>query len=166
MKRLVIYSAIALGLVAAASGEISLRQIELAERGPVGDAMQRVAAFQMKAFGDHAPTDWKTGTFFSGVVAAYEATGNSNYLDYATAWSESAQWKIPDHPLHADQLCTGQTYLDLFFGKRDPAMIADLKFQMERGATFRNRCWLHLCESGSVIRRDESHLQLLPGDQF
>lgn len=131
MKHLVIYSAIALGLVAAASGEISLRQIELAERGPVGDAMQRVAAFQMKTFGGHAPTDWKTGTFFSGVVAAHEVTGDSNYLNYAMAWSESAKWKIPDHPLHADQLCTGQTYLDLFFGKHDPAMIADLKLQME-----------------------------------
>ena len=114
------------------AGELTLRQLELAERGPVADAMERVAAFQMNAFGKHAPTDWKTGTFFSGVVAAYEVTGNSNYLDYAMTWSESAKWKIPDHPLHADQLCTGQTYLDLFFGKHDPAMIADLKLQMEQ----------------------------------
>jgi rhamnogalacturonyl hydrolase YesR len=125
---------LALGLAKTASGELTLRQIELAGRGPVTDVMSRVTACQIKEFGGHAPAHWKAGTFFSGVAAAYQVTGNPDYLRYATEWCESAGWKIPSHPLNADQLCTGQTFLDLYLqlGRTNPVMIADLKIQMEQ----------------------------------
>ena len=84
-------------------------------------------------------------------IALYQATGDEKFLRYAVEWSESAKWQIPQNPLHADQICTGQTYLDLFLLKKDPTMIADLKALLEGMFT---RATIKRAELGHALWND------------
>jgi rhamnogalacturonyl hydrolase YesR len=74
-------------------------------------------------FQDVSDTEWVRGAFFAGVMAAYEATGNSRYLDAATEISERNTWKPGPRPRHADDHCIAQTYARIFLVEREPRMI-------------------------------------------
>jgi rhamnogalacturonyl hydrolase YesR len=39
--------------------------------------------------------NWIRGTYYTGVMAAYQATGEKKYLQQCNAWGEKLQWKIP-----------------------------------------------------------------------
>lgn len=69
--------------------------------------------------------DWLVGTFFSSFVAAYQVTNDHWYLDQAYKWGTRSEWDILK-PLHADDVCPGQTYLDLYFIKGEEAIYAPL----------------------------------------
>lgn len=78
------------------------------------------AEYQLEKYGSNIPTkDWLVGTFYSSFVAAYQVTGDSWYLDQAYEWGEKSEWDIRK-PINADDVCPGQTYLDLYFIKKDP----------------------------------------------
>jgi rhamnogalacturonyl hydrolase YesR len=74
-------------------------------------------------FQDVSDTEWVRGAFFSGVMAAYEATGNRKYLDAAREISERNEWKPGPRPRHADDHCIAQTYARIFLIEREPRMI-------------------------------------------
>ena len=141
-----------LALMPLAGAQLTMSQIGLAERQVVADTMSRVAEYQIAKYGGHPPTNWITGTFYTGMLAAYAATGNEDYLRQATAWCEAAQWKIPAPHLNADQICTAQTYLDIYAIKRDAAMIADTKAALE---TMFNREFIPRDELGHVMWKEK-----------
>jgi len=74
-------------------------------------------------FQDVSDTEWVRGAFFSGVMAAYEATGNRKYLGAAMEISERNDWKPGPRPRHGDDHCIAQTYARIFLIERDPRMI-------------------------------------------
>jgi len=74
-------------------------------------------------FQDVSDTEWVRGAFFSGVIAAYEATGNRKYLNAAMEISERNNWKPGPRPRHADDHCIAQTYARIFLSEREPRMI-------------------------------------------
>lgn len=104
----------------------------LAHRDSIKDIMQRVVAFQEKDFGDKVITDWKVGTFYSGVYAAYQATGDEVFYQSALRWCRSANWTLSNNHFFADDICTAQTFLDIYLKDRDPAMIADITAALEK----------------------------------
>lgn len=67
---------------------------------------------------------WARAAFYTGVMAAYQATGDGQYLRQALDWAEGRGWKIGDRPRHADDQSPGQTFLELYLLKREPRMIA------------------------------------------
>jgi rhamnogalacturonyl hydrolase YesR len=70
---------------------------------------------------------WARAAFYTGIMAAYRTTLNRKYLEEATRWAESRQWKLGERPRHADDQAPAQTYLELYFLKKDPAKIAHTK---------------------------------------
>ena len=70
---------------------------------------------------------WARAAFYTGIMAAYSTTGDKKYLDQALKWANERQWKLGDRPRHADDQAAGQTYLELFFIKKDPARIENTK---------------------------------------
>jgi rhamnogalacturonyl hydrolase YesR len=74
-------------------------------------------------FQDVSDTEWVRGAFFSGVTAAYEATGDRKYLDAAVEISERNDWQPGPRPRHGDDHCIAQTYARIFLIERDPRMI-------------------------------------------
>jgi unsaturated rhamnogalacturonyl hydrolase len=67
--------------------------------------------------------DWQRGTWYTGVMAAYRATGDREYLDQATRWGEEQRWKPGTEKAGANVLTCSQTYLELYFLKNDHAFI-------------------------------------------
>jgi unsaturated rhamnogalacturonyl hydrolase len=74
-------------------------------------------------FQDVSDTEWVRGAFFSGVMAAYEATRHPKYLGAAMEISERNNWKPGPRPRHADDQCIAQTYARIFLIEHQKRMI-------------------------------------------
>ena len=72
----------------------------------------------------HALTDWTNGAFYSGVFAAYQATGSKVILDSLLAMGERTHWQPGPRYDHADDIVICQTYLNLYRLKPDQRMLA------------------------------------------
>lgn len=70
---------------------------------------------------------WARAAFYAGVMSAGKATGDQRYAEQATHWAESRGWKLGERPRHADDHAPGQTFLELYMLKKDPARIAHTK---------------------------------------
>ncbi len=70
---------------------------------------------------------WARSAFYTGVMATYQTTKDEKYLQQAMKWSEDNDWKTGKRRRHADDQCCGQTYLEIYFLKKEPAMIASVK---------------------------------------
>jgi rhamnogalacturonyl hydrolase YesR len=86
-------------------------------------AMKLAKDFQER--GGILPHGWVAGPFYGGVFACYEATGNKAFLNAARKWTETPLRL--KYGLHADALCTAQTYLDVYMVDKDESLIASLK---------------------------------------
>ena len=69
---------------------------------------------------------WIRGAFFTGVMATYETTKDEKYLGAALKWAEGNQWQLGERFYHADDHCVGQSYVELYFIKKQPKMIASM----------------------------------------
>ncbi|KAJ6261777.1 hypothetical protein Dda_2576 [Drechslerella dactyloides] len=58
---------------------------------------------------------WGNGTYFSGDLAAYSATGVDRYHTYALDWATSNNFSFDPYPkIEADYLCVGYDYIVLY----------------------------------------------------
>lgn len=80
----------------------------------IKNIIRATAEFQLNKYADNIPTkDWLVGTFYSSFVAAYNVTGDKWFLNQAYNWGKKSEWDI-NKPINADDVCPGQTYLDLY----------------------------------------------------
>ena len=68
---------------------------------------------------------WIEGTFYGGVFACYEATGNEAFLNAARKWTKTPFGT--KHGVNADAICTAQTFLDVYSVDKDETLIAPMK---------------------------------------
>ena len=86
------------------------------ERTDTEDVMKRVLRWQLAQFdaeGEAPEPEWKQAVFMTGVMGAYEATGDEEYRDAALAWATSTGWLPGPRARHADDHCAGQVYIAL-----------------------------------------------------
>ncbi len=57
---------------------------------------------------------WCESVMYLGVLAAYEQTGEEQYLSSARDWSEKREWRLGPRARHADDLSAAQVYLELW----------------------------------------------------
>ncbi|WP_168442176.1 glycoside hydrolase family 88 protein [Pontiella desulfatans] len=97
----------------------------------IESTIRSAAEYQLGLYGKNIPTkNWLVGTFFSSFVAASEQTGDAWYLQQALKWSDASEWDI-NNEFHADDVCPGQTYLDIWFLKGGDEKMANLKAKLE-----------------------------------
>lgn len=78
---------------------------------------------------------WIRATWYTGVMAAYGATGDEGYLEQALRWSRMHEWKpAPESDGGANLLTCTQTYLELYFIKKDRAFIAPTIAWLDSGS--------------------------------
>jgi rhamnogalacturonyl hydrolase YesR len=97
------------------------------------DIMKRVADYQLKYPSHHYsekldfPMGWVPASFYTGVMACYETTGDKKYLDAAISWGEKNKWKTGPRLGYADDIACAQTYLEVYLIKKDPEMIEPIR---------------------------------------
>ena len=67
--------------------------------------------------------NWERGTWYSGVMAAYKATGDERFLKPALKWGELSRWQVGTEKGGANRLFCAETWAELYFIKRDRTMI-------------------------------------------
>ena len=112
----------------------AIRETRIFSRPFINTAMMRAFDWQIDnivsqaplpdgGFQDVSDTEWVRGAFFSGVMAAYEATHNPTYLSAAMEISARNDWKPGPRPRHADDQCIAQTYARIFLINHQKQMI-------------------------------------------
>jgi unsaturated rhamnogalacturonyl hydrolase len=92
--------------------------------------MRKVCEWQLEnpvSFNSKNENDWARAAFYTGVMAMHRTTQDKKYLDVATAWANSFDWKLAKRFRHADDHAKGQIYLEIYEIKKDPRMIEDIK---------------------------------------
>ena len=68
--------------------------------------------------------NWERATWYTGVMAAWKATQERPFLDQALAWGRQHQWQVGTESAGANRLFCVETWAELYFVQKDPAMIA------------------------------------------
>jgi rhamnogalacturonyl hydrolase YesR len=67
--------------------------------------------------------NWERGTWYTGVMAAYKASGDEAFLKHALAWGEQHRWQPGTEKQGANRLFCVETWAECYFAKQDRAMI-------------------------------------------
>jgi len=110
------------------------RKEDIYSKKYIAGIMNRVAEWQIAnpvEINQRNNNLWARAAFYTGIMAAYSTTHRKEYLQQAVRWAEGREWKLGDRPRHADDQSPGQTYLELYLLKKDPAMIANTKSTLD-----------------------------------
>ena len=121
---------------------------ELLHPATIIQLMKRVNNYQ-QAHPWKERSRWIPAVFYMGVMALYETTKDPAVLDQALRWAQEDQWAEGREKEPSNRMTCGQTYLQLYFLKKDPAMIAKMKAfidgQIASGVPGRKAWWY--CDS-------------------
>ncbi|HXQ80687.1 MAG TPA: glycoside hydrolase family 88 protein, partial [Opitutaceae bacterium] len=66
---------------------------------------------------------WLRVTWYTGVVAAWKATGDPSFLEQSLAYGRELHWQVGEDPDGPNRLFPIQLWAELYLAKRDRAMI-------------------------------------------
>jgi len=89
----------------------------------VGTAMRKVADWQLARSQPYFDRVWTWSTLYVGFLAAADSLNEPKYRDAMMEMGKKFEWKLKGNRPNADDQSVGQAYLDLYFLKKDPAMI-------------------------------------------
>lgn len=96
--------------------------------------LDHTASAQLKALNNKIPIDWVGGSMLVGYYELAHVSKNPEISAALMAVGNEAKWTPmfrPKAPLHADDHCVGQTFLDLYVTHHDPAMLAPTQARMD-----------------------------------
>jgi unsaturated rhamnogalacturonyl hydrolase len=97
----------------------------------VGKAMRRVGDWQLARSQQHFDRIWTWSVLYSGFMAASDSLGDAKYRDAMEAMGKRFDWQLRSHLPDADDQSVGQTYLELYLLKKDPAMIGPTRAELD-----------------------------------
>src|SRR5580698_1910965 len=68
--------------------------------------------------------NWERGTWYTGVMEAWKATGDARFLNQALDWGKLNNWQVGTEKPGANRLFCAETWAELSLAKHDPQMIA------------------------------------------
>jgi len=101
-------------------------------RRKIVEVMRRVNAYQAAHPWKRDDRNWIRATYYTGVMALHETTGDPKFLNQAIAWATKHKWAEGSERHVANKKTCGQTYLQLYFLKKDPARIAKMRAYVDR----------------------------------
>ncbi len=77
---------------------------------------------------------WTRATYYEGLMALYQIKPDQKFIDYAVRWAEKHRWQTAyeDFSRNADNMCCGQTYLDLYLLEPKPERIKAIQEAADR----------------------------------
>ena len=97
----------------------------------VGKAMRKVGDWQLARSEQYFDRIWTWSVLYSGFMAASDSLGDAKYRDAMEAMGKKFDWQLRSHLPDADDQSVGQTYLELYLLKKDPAMIAPTRAELD-----------------------------------
>jgi rhamnogalacturonyl hydrolase YesR len=97
----------------------------------VGKAMRKVGDWQLTRSQEYFDRIWTWSVLYSGFMAASDSLGDAEYRDAMEAMGKKFDWQLRSHLPDADDQSVGQTYLELYLLKKDPAMIAPTRAELD-----------------------------------
>ena len=88
--------------------------------------MNGVNRYQVEHPWKETDRNWIRATYYTGVMAFYNATKDAKLLDQAVSWAQKHEWQPGNEQSGSNILTCGQTYLQIYFLKKNPAMIVPL----------------------------------------
>ena len=70
---------------------------------------------------------WIAVMYYIGAMALYDTTKDSAVLGRTLRWAQENEWQVGKETEPSNTMTCGQVYLDLYFLKKDPAMIAKMR---------------------------------------
>jgi rhamnogalacturonyl hydrolase YesR len=67
--------------------------------------------------------NWERATWYTGVMAAWKSTRGPAFLEQALRWGRLHDWQVGTEPDGANRLFCVETWTELYFVKKDRAMI-------------------------------------------
>ncbi len=67
--------------------------------------------------------DWIRATYYTGVLGAYEATGDVAYLKQTLAWAEKHKWQVGNEVSGSNKLFCAMSWVELYLIDPDPKKI-------------------------------------------
>ena len=97
----------------------------------VGKAMRKVGDWQLTRSEQYFDRIWTWSVLYSGFMAASDSLGDAKYRDAMEAMGKKFDWQLRSHLPDADDQSVGQTYLELYLLKKDPAMITPTRTELD-----------------------------------
>ena len=97
----------------------------------VGVAMRKVADWQLAQSQPYFDRIWTWSVLYSGFMAASDSLGDAKYRDAMMGMGQKYNWELRSHLPDADDQSVGQTYLELYLEKKDPAMLAPTRAALD-----------------------------------
>jgi len=114
------------------SSSENLKSEDVFTREKIISIMHKVNDYQLSHPWKEDDRNWIRGTYYTGVIALYKATEDPRVLDQALRWARKHRWQVGDEPAPANRMTCAQTYLELYFLKKDPAMIAETRSYIDQ----------------------------------
>jgi len=97
----------------------------------VAHALGKVADWQLKRVEGNYEQDWTMAALYAGFMAVPQAVNGAKYQDAMLSMGKQFSWQLGNRPEHADDHAVGQTYLELYETKHDPAMVVPTRQSMD-----------------------------------
>ena len=97
----------------------------------VGVAMRKVGDWQMARSEPYFDRIWTWSVLYSGYMAAADSLGEVKYRDAMETMGKKFDWQLRSHLPDADDQSVAQTYLELYLLKKDPAMLAPARSELD-----------------------------------
>jgi rhamnogalacturonyl hydrolase YesR len=113
-------------LVTGLSAVCGVSAKSLPTRAQVLAAIVKVNDYWISTNPNPGNSDWTQATYFTGDLAAYDATGQSNYLSFAQSWASQNHYNLPggNSTTYADYQAAGQVYIRLYQLQKDSTYIS------------------------------------------
>lgn len=103
-------------------------QTDIYSKKSIKKITDRVNSYQYNNFSQNSNNNWIRGTYYSGVMAVFQSTGDTQYLDQCIEWGGNANWEIPlaETNVYGSSfysLICGQIWMECYFIKREKKML-------------------------------------------
>lgn len=116
---------------------LSIINAQILVKSEVRQSMRRVADWQIAHFNEvpHGDLNWVNATFYLGLCHWAEIAKKENQDEFYYNWlmrmGDRNNWQVDKRMYHADDICVGQTYLQLYRKYKQQEIIAPTRARAE-----------------------------------
>ena len=93
------------------------------KKDAVAEAMRKVADWELNRSQSYFDRIWTWSVLYSGFMATSDTLGDPKYRDAMLLMGKNFDWELRSKRPNADDQSLGQTYLELYLLKKNPAML-------------------------------------------